>query len=77
MIPGQFRGGPRRPSWDSAFFDPRRRTSKLKHLVLGPYFKEFAYHLGSARPVIYYVDGFAGAGAYGRPGGGTDLGSPC
>lgn len=69
-------GGPRRPAWDSAFFDRRRRTSKLKHLVLAPYFKEFAYHLGSARPVIYYVDGFAGSGSFGRADGGVDHGSP-
>jgi three-Cys-motif partner protein len=44
--------------------------------VLVPYFKEFAYHLGSARPVIYYVDGFAGPGFYGRPSGGSEPGSP-
>lgn len=74
--PSPPRGGPRRAAWDSAFFERRRRTSKLKHFVLEPYFREFAYHLGSACPVIYYVDGFAGAGAYARGDGGVDLGSP-
>jgi three-Cys-motif partner protein len=52
-------------TWDDEFFSGQRRlTSKLKHLVLRPYVKEFAYHLGSVRPVVYYVDGFAGAGVY-------------
>jgi three-Cys-motif partner protein len=51
--------------WSEQFFFTRRRlTSKLKHLVLQGYVKEFAYHLGSVRRVVYYVDGFAGAGTY-------------
>jgi three-Cys-motif partner protein len=53
-------------AWDEQFFIQPRLTSKLKHLVLRAYMKEFAYHLGSVRPVVYYVDGFAGAGAYGH-----------
>src|SRR6185437_255536 len=51
-----------RPSWAERFFDKPRLTSKLKHLVLGAYVKEFGYHLGRA----YYVDGFAGVGMYGE-----------
>jgi three-Cys-motif partner protein len=51
-------------SWSEEFFNQRRLTSKLKHLVLQGYVKEFAYHLGSVQPTVYYVDGFAGAGAY-------------
>src|SRR5207247_959919 len=51
-------------AWSEEFFTRRRFTSKLKHLVLQRYVKEFAYHLGSARSVVYYVDGFAGAGVY-------------
>jgi three-Cys-motif partner protein len=52
-------------TWDHEFFSGERRlTSKLKHLVLRPYVKEFAYHLGSVHPIVYYVDGFAGAGVY-------------
>src|SRR5580700_8813746 len=51
-------------AWSEQFFAQRRLTSKLKHLVLQAYVKEFAYHLGSVRPVVYYVDGFAGAGSY-------------
>lgn len=55
-------------SWRQAFFTERRLTSKLKHLVLERYVKEFAYHLGSAYTTVYYVDGFAGPGAYQRHG---------
>jgi three-Cys-motif partner protein len=62
--------------WSKKFFTRRRLTSKLKHLVLERYVKEFAYHLGSARGVIYYVDGFAGPGMYRSPGGEDDPGSP-
>jgi len=52
-------------TWDHEFFSGERRlTSKLKHLVLRPYVKEFAYHLSSVHPIVYYVDGFAGAGVY-------------
>jgi hypothetical protein len=67
---------PRRPPWHDAFFDQPRLTSKLKHLILEPYVKEFAYHLGSARRTIYYIDGFAGAGGYHRPTGEFEPGSP-
>jgi hypothetical protein len=52
--------------WSEQFFTERQLTSKLKHLVLRRYVKEFAYHLGSARRVVYYVDGFAGPGVYGE-----------
>ncbi len=68
--------GSERESWHQAFFSQRRLTSKLKHLTLSAYMKEFAYHLGSARPTVYYVDGFAGAGAYRGPGGTEEAGSP-
>jgi three-Cys-motif partner protein len=53
--------------WSDEFFTERRLTSKLKHLVLRRYVKEFAYHLGSVNPTVYYVDGFAGAGVYTGP----------
>ena len=53
--------------WSDEFFTQRRLTSKLKHLVLKRYVKEFAYHLGSTNPKVYYVDGFAGPGTYGPP----------
>lgn len=66
---------PRSP-WDQAFFAERRLTSKLKHLVLERYVREFAYHLGSVHSTVYYVDGFAGAGIYQRPGGKSERGSP-
>ncbi len=65
-----------RLSWRRAFFTDRRLTSKLKHLVLQRYVKEFAYHLGSAYTTIYYVDGFAGPGEYRHPSGRTERGSP-
>src|SRR4051812_32768226 len=51
-------------AWSEKFFTQRRLTSKLKHFVLQRYVKEFALHLGSVRPLVYYVDGFAGAGVY-------------
>jgi len=53
--------------WSDEFFAERRLTSKLKHLVLRRYVKEFAYHLGSTNPTVYYIDGFAGAGVYSGP----------
>jgi three-Cys-motif partner protein len=62
--------------WHDAFFDQPRLTSKLKHCILEAYVKEFAYHLGSARPTVYYVDGFAGPGGYRRPTGEFEPGSP-
>ena len=65
-----------RPSWRYAFFVQRRLTSKLKHLTLECYVKEFAYHLGSVRPLLYYVDGFAGPGTYRKPNGQIESGSP-
>jgi three-Cys-motif partner protein len=67
---------PKRTSWHHAFFDQRRQTSKLKHSILEPYFREFAYHLGSTRPTVYYIDGFAGAGSYQRSTGELEPGSP-
>ena len=66
----------RRPSWRYAFFVQRRLTSKLKHLILECYVKEFAYYLGSVRPSLYYVDGFAGPGTYRKQNGQTEPGSP-
>src|SRR5688572_1205662 len=59
--------------WSDDFFDERRLTSKLKHYVLRRYVKEFAYHLGSTNPTVYYVDGFAGSGVYRESG---EEGSP-
>ena len=36
--------------WHEACFDgPRRLTSKVKHLILQSYVKEFVFHLGSVR----------------------------
>jgi three-Cys-motif partner protein len=68
--------GAERESWHQAFFSQRRLTSKLKHLILSAYMREFAYHLGSARPTVYYIDGFAGAGVYRQPDGREEPGSP-
>ena len=51
-------------AWSDEFFDERRLTSKLKHYVLRRYVKEFAYHLSSTNPTVYYIDGFAGSGRY-------------
>lgn len=62
--------------WSEEFFRQRRLTSKLKHLVLQAYVKEFAYHLGSVRRLVYYVDGFAGAGLYRHNAGAEEDGSP-
>jgi len=36
---------------------------------------EFAYHLGSVNPTVYYVDGFAGAGVADLQTEGTDRSS--
>lgn len=66
----------KRAPWHDAFFDQPRLTSKLKHCILEAYVKEFAYHLGSARPMVYYVDGFAGPGGYRRTTGEFEPGSP-
>lgn len=65
-----------RLSWRRAFFLERRLTSKLKHIILQRYVKEFAYYLGSAHSTVYYVDGFAGPGEYRNPAGQTEKGSP-
>lgn len=46
------------------FFDHRREWSKWKHEILRRYLPKFAGHLQKRFPVIYYVDGFAGAGRY-------------
>lgn len=65
-----------RPSWRERFFAERRLTSKLKHLVLRDYVREFAYHLGTIRGTVYYIDGFAGPGVYRSPSGPEEKGSP-
>lgn len=67
---------PTRLSWRRAFFTDRRLTSKLKHIILRRYVKEFAYHLGSVQPTVYYVDGFAGPGEYKNSAGQIEKGSP-
>jgi len=46
------------------FFDARREWSQWKHEILRRYLPKFAGILGSAYPVVYYVDCFAGAGTY-------------
>lgn len=65
-----------RPSWHRAFFIERRLTSKLKHIILRQYVKEFAYYLGSAHSTVYYVDCFAGPGEYRNQAGEAEKGSP-
>ena len=67
---------PKKTSWHDAFFEHLRLTSKMKHLILKDYVRVFAYHLGSVRPTVYYVDGFAGPGVYQRTRGGHEYGSP-
>jgi three-Cys-motif partner protein len=46
------------------FFDERREWSRWKHEILRRYLPKFAGILGSRNRIIYYVDGFAGAGTY-------------
>lgn len=68
---------PKGTPWHEAFFDgPRRLTSKVKHLILQSYVKEFVFHLGSVRRILYYIDGFAGPGIYQRAEGEIEYGSP-
>ena len=67
---------PKQPSWRDRFFEERRLTSQLKHLVLRDYVREFAYHLGSESRPVYYIDGFAGPGQYRAPGRPPEDGSP-
>lgn len=50
----------------SVFFDTLREWSRWKHEVLRRYLPKFAGILGSWYGVIWYVDGFAGAGTYGE-----------
>jgi three-Cys-motif partner protein len=50
---------------ESTFFDQRQEWSHWKHEILRRYLPKFAGILGSQHPTIYYVDAFAGAGAYG------------
>jgi hypothetical protein len=59
--------------WDEAFFQAElKATTRIKHMVLGADIEKFAYHMPA---LLYYVDGFAGAGVYAA--GGTDqVGSP-
>lgn len=66
----------RRGPWKRAFFEERKLTSALKHLILKRYVKEFAYHLGRPRGAVYYVDGFAGRGSYRGSDGTIEPGSP-
>jgi len=52
--------------WDKAFFSSKRLTSELKHSILKQYLIKYSIILGSKVSTIYYVDGFAGPGMYGR-----------
>ena len=49
----------------SQFFDERREWSFWKHEILRRYLPKFAGKIGSKFQLVYYVDGFAGAGNYG------------
>lgn len=49
----------------SDFFNQRREWSRWKHEILRRYLPKFAAILGSRHSIVYYVDGFAGAGVYG------------
>lgn len=46
------------------FFDSKREWSHWKHSLLKRYLPKFAGIIGSRHPVIYFIDGFAGAGRY-------------
>jgi three-Cys-motif partner protein len=46
------------------FFESKREWSHWKHLLLKSYLPKFAGIIGSRHPIIYCVDGFAGAGRY-------------
>ena len=60
------------------FFEQRREWARWKHALLERYLPKFVGILGSRYPVIYFVDGFAGAGSYesDHDGAGAVPGSP-
>ncbi|HEY3083579.1 MAG TPA: three-Cys-motif partner protein TcmP [Chloroflexota bacterium] len=51
-------------SASAAFFGRRREWSRWKHALLKRYLPKFVGILGSRHDLIYFVDGFAGAGGY-------------
>lgn len=46
------------------FFDSKREWSHWKHLLIKRYLPKFSGIIGSRHPIVYFVDGFAGAGRY-------------
>lgn len=53
-------------SLEESFFDAQREWSKIKLRILTKYSDAYQKIRGSANRVIFYVDGFAGAGRYGE-----------
>jgi three-Cys-motif partner protein len=58
------------------FFDTPKEWSDQKHRILVDYLKSLLNIRGSFHPVIYYVDGYAGSGVYGRSADTETAGSP-
>ncbi len=51
-------------SVNDSFFKRAKSWSKRKHRLLSSYLKVFSVKVGSRAPVVFTVDGFAGAGKY-------------
>ena len=60
----------------SDFFDEPRFWSQIKLRILEKYLAAYLNKRGSSNDLLYYVDGFAGKGYYGRPGQRPEEGSP-
>jgi three-Cys-motif partner protein len=58
------------------WFDEPRAWSRIKLRILEKYIDAYMRKRGRFHPRFYYVDGFAGAGYYGRPGEYLEEGSP-
>jgi three-Cys-motif partner protein len=48
------------------FFDELKDWSRIKHRILDKYLDIYLKKRGGANPVMYFIDGFAGPGWYGR-----------
>lgn len=58
-------GRPRSPQ-QASFFDELKDWSEIKLRILEKYFDAYQRIRGGSQPAIYYIDGFAGAGYYGK-----------
>ena len=66
----------RRSSIDDVFFEELKEWSEIKLRIVEKYMRAYMKKRGSSHPVIYYIDGFAGPGLYGKPGDERRGGSP-